>query len=155
MLIFFVYPYILCSNIAYLLFSAYMHTYIQISDTLNQRIRSHNVHCDGRMFTLLLQLADLTGELMRLAIGRISDGEVEYSERICQFVRDIYRELTLLVPLMDDGSDMKTKMDTMLQSVVKIENACFSVRVRGSEYIPLLGSSDPSSFLVGVSDGEL
>lgn len=59
---------------------------------------------------------------MRLAIGRISDGEVEYSERICQFVRDIYRELTLLVPLMDDGSDMKTKMDTMLQSVVKIEN---------------------------------
>nr|KJB30506.1 hypothetical protein B456_005G147500 [Gossypium raimondii] len=100
-------------------------------------------------------LADLTGELMRLAIGRISDGEVEYSERICQFVRDIYRELTLLVPLMDDGSDMKTKMDTMLQSVVKIENACFSVRVRGSEYIPLLGSSDPSSFLVGVSDAEL
>ncbi|MBA0586017.1 uncharacterized protein LOC105794263 isoform X1 [Gossypium raimondii] len=103
----------------------------------------------------LLGLADLTGELMRLAIGRISDGEVEYSERICQFVRDIYRELTLLVPLMDDGSDMKTKMDTMLQSVVKIENACFSVRVRGSEYIPLLGSSDPSSFLVGVSDAEL
>ncbi|GMI75306.1 hypothetical protein like AT2G03780 [Hibiscus trionum] len=102
----------------------------------------------------LLGLADLTGELMRLAIGRISDGEVEFSERICQFVREIYRELTLVVPLMDDSYDMKTKMITMLQSVVKIENACFSVRVRGSEYIPLLGSSDPSSFLVGVSDAE-
>ncbi|KAK8526082.1 hypothetical protein V6N12_020563 [Hibiscus sabdariffa] len=76
----------------------------------------------------LFGLADLTGELMRLAIGRISDGEVEFSERICQFVRDIYRELTLVVPLMDDSYDMKTKMDTMLQSVVKIENACFSVR---------------------------
>lgn len=59
---------------------------------------------------------------MRLAIGRISDGEVEFAERICRFVRDIYRELTLVVPLMDDSSDMKTKMDTMLQSVVKIEN---------------------------------
>ncbi|XP_028803485.1 translin-associated protein X isoform X2 [Neltuma alba] len=103
----------------------------------------------------LLGLADLTGELMRLAIGRISDGELEFAEKICRFVRDIYRDLTLVVPIMDDSYDMKTKMDTMLQSVMKIENACFSVHVRGSEYIPLLGSNDPSSFLVGLPDIEL
>lgn len=59
---------------------------------------------------------------MRLAIGRISDGEVEYAKKICSFVRDIYRELTLLVPIMEDNADMKKKMETMLQSVVKIEN---------------------------------
>lgn len=59
---------------------------------------------------------------MRLAIGRISDGELEYAEEICRFVRDIYRELTLVVPHMDDNTDMKTKMDTMLQSIMKIEN---------------------------------
>lgn len=69
-----------------------------------------------------LQLADLTGELMRLAIGRISDGELQFAEKICGYIRDIYRELTLLVPLMDDSFDMKSKMDTMLQSVVKVEN---------------------------------
>ena len=74
------------------------------------------------VLSLRVQLADLTGELMRLAIGRISDGELEYAKKICQFVRDIYRELTLIVPYIDDGSDMKIKMDTMLQSVVKIEN---------------------------------
>lgn len=74
------------------------------------------------MLSLPLQLADLTGELMRLAIGRISDGELDFAKNICQFVRDIYRELTLLAPNMDDSSDMKTKMDTMLQSVMKIEN---------------------------------
>ncbi|KAE9451134.1 hypothetical protein C3L33_16967, partial [Rhododendron williamsianum] len=129
----------------------------------------------------LLGLADLTGELMRLAIGRISDGELEFAEKICRFVREIYRELTLLAPSMDDSREMKTKMDTMLQSVVKIENAtslmaiswtylkkkhensigsmislppCFSVRVRGSEYIPLLGSDVPSYSLLGVSDLE-
>ncbi|GAV79540.1 Translin domain-containing protein [Cephalotus follicularis] len=102
----------------------------------------------------LLGLADLTGELMRLAFGRISDGELEFAEKICRFVRDIYRELTLLVPHMDANYDMKTKMDTMLQSVVKIENACFSVRVRGSEYIPMLGSNVPSSLLLGVPDSE-
>ncbi|KAL1370438.1 hypothetical protein HN51_000703 [Arachis hypogaea] len=103
----------------------------------------------------LLGLADLTGELMRLAIGRISDGELEFAQKICRFARDIYRELTLVVPHMDDSHDMKTKMEIMLQSVMKIENACFSVHVRGSEYIPLLGSDDPGSFLVGVADIEL
>ncbi|XP_023002801.1 translin-associated protein X [Cucurbita maxima] len=103
----------------------------------------------------ILGLADLTGELMRLAIGRISDGELEFAKKICRFVRDIYRELTLLVPHMDDNSDMKMKMDTMLQSTMKIENACFSVHVRGSEYMPLLGSDDPGSFLSGVPDIEL
>ncbi|PON79773.1 Translin [Parasponia andersonii] len=102
----------------------------------------------------LLGLADLTGELMRLAIGRISDGEIDFAQKICKFVRDIYRELTLVVPSMDDSHDMKTKMDTMLQSVMKIENACFSVHVRGSEYMPLLGSNDPNSILLGVPDIE-
>jgi predicted translin family RNA/ssDNA-binding protein len=75
-----------------------------------------------KVLNIHLQLADLTGELMRLAIGRISDGELEFAEKICSFARDIYRELTLVVPHMDDSSDMKTKMDTMLQSVMKIEN---------------------------------
>lgn len=43
-----------------------------------------------KMLNILLQVADLTGELMRLAIGRISDGELEFAEKICRFVRDIY-----------------------------------------------------------------
>ncbi|XP_020517988.1 translin-associated protein X isoform X2 [Amborella trichopoda] len=103
----------------------------------------------------LLGVGDLTGELMRLAIGRISDGELAYAERICTFVRDIYRKLTLVAPLMDDNSEMKKKMETMLQSVMKIENACFSVHVRGSEFIPILGSSDPNFSFLGVSDMDL
>ncbi|GJU60606.1 translin-associated protein X [Tanacetum coccineum] len=70
----------------------------------------------------VLGLADLTGELMRLAIGRISDGELEYAQKICRFVREIYRELTLVAPKIDDSSDMNSKMDVMLQSVMKIEN---------------------------------
>ncbi|TQD68624.1 hypothetical protein C1H46_045843 [Malus baccata] len=64
---------------------------------------------------------------MRLAIGRISDGELEFADKICKFVREIYRELTLVVPFMDESNDMKTKMDTMLQSVMKIENGIVSM----------------------------
>ncbi|KAK1361978.1 hypothetical protein POM88_046452 [Heracleum sosnowskyi] len=33
-------------------------------------------------------LADLTGELMRLAMGRICDRELEYAKKICRFVQD-------------------------------------------------------------------
>ncbi|KAL8539464.1 hypothetical protein ACS0TY_001178 [Phlomoides rotata] len=51
---------------------------------------------------------------------------------------------------MDDSSDMKSKMDTMLQSVMKIENACLSVHVRGSEY----GSENTSFCLLGVPENE-
>ncbi|XP_026415681.1 translin-associated protein X-like [Papaver somniferum] len=99
----------------------------------------------------LLGLADLTGELMRLAMGRISEGELEYAENICRFVRDIYRELTLVVPHMDENSEMKKKMEVMLQSVVKIETACFGVHVRGSEYIPSLGSTNQNYSYMGAS----
>jgi predicted translin family RNA/ssDNA-binding protein len=84
----------------------------------------------------VLGVADLSGELMRLAIGRISDGEVEYAKNICAFVRDIYRELTLVVPLMDDNSEMKKKMETMLQSVVKIENGITSLMPNNINFIP-------------------
>ncbi|KAJ4970565.1 hypothetical protein NE237_003664 [Protea cynaroides] len=100
----------------------------------------------------LLGLADLTGELMRLAISRISDGELVYAEKICGFVRAIHRELTLVVPIMDDNSEMKKKMETMLQSVLKIENACCTVHMTGSEYIPSLGSNDRGFTLLGASD---
>ncbi|CAN7077697.1 unnamed protein product [Brassica oleracea var. botrytis] len=60
---------------------------------------------------LLVQLADLTGELMRMAIGRISDGEVEFAQRICQFVRQIHRELLLLalaLMCVDQSNDAPT-----------------------------------------------
>ncbi|KAL1569848.1 translin-associated protein X-like [Salvia divinorum] len=102
----------------------------------------------------LLGLADLTGELMRMAMTRISDGELEFAEKICRFVREIYRDLRLVAPKMDDSSDMKQKMEVMLQSVMKIENACFSVHVRGSEYIPFLGSEDTSFSMLGVPEIE-
>ncbi|XP_010665826.1 uncharacterized protein LOC104883076 isoform X2 [Beta vulgaris subsp. vulgaris] len=118
-------------------------TFLQLSDSCIEPLQIN-------ILDYLLGLVDLTGELMRLAISRISDGELHFADKICRFVRDVHRELTLVVPAMDDSHDMKTKMEIMLQSVMKIENAC----VRGSEYIPLIGSNDPSFALMGVPDME-
>lgn len=83
----------------------------------------------------LLGIGDLTGELMRLAISQVADGEVEVANTICNFVRDLYKDLSLVTPITDDSYEMNKKMETMLQSLVKIENACYAVRIRGSEYI--------------------
>uniref|UniRef100_M1AGK3 Translin associated factor X n=1 Tax=Solanum tuberosum TaxID=4113 RepID=M1AGK3_SOLTU len=62
----------------------------------------------------ILGLADLTGELMRLAIGRISEGELNLAENICSFVRVIYRNFTFIAPEMDDNSNTKQKLEIML-----------------------------------------
>ncbi|KAH9295345.1 hypothetical protein KI387_038933, partial [Taxus chinensis] len=70
----------------------------------------------------LLGIGDLTGELMRLAISRVAGGEVETAKSICNFVRDLYKELVLVAPIVDDSFDMNKKMEIMLQSLVKIEN---------------------------------
>jgi hypothetical protein len=67
---------------------------------------------------------------MRLAIGRISDRVLEYAEKFCKFAREIYRKMIVVAPEMEDSSDMKTKMDTMLQSIMKIENSsCDAIMV--------------------------
>ncbi|KAH0433929.1 hypothetical protein IEQ34_026921 [Dendrobium chrysotoxum] len=92
----------------------------EINDTILQLSDQYDEPLQINALDYLLGLADLTGELMRLAIGRISDGEVEYAEKICRFVQDIYRELTVLAPIMDDNADMKKKMETMLQSLALV-----------------------------------
>ncbi|KAG5394951.1 hypothetical protein IGI04_024914 [Brassica rapa subsp. trilocularis] len=38
-----------------------------------------------------LDSLDLTGELMRMAIARISNGDIKFPQWICQFVREIHR----------------------------------------------------------------
>lgn len=94
---------------------------------------------------------------MRLAIGRISDGELEFAEKICRFVREIYRELTLLAPSMDDSHEMRTKMDTMLQSVVKIENGMLlpfylsTILELQSSHLSYMFLNDQATSLIAIS----
>ncbi|KAI5068161.1 hypothetical protein GOP47_0016506 [Adiantum capillus-veneris] len=84
----------------------------------------------------LLGVGDLTGELMRLAISSVTDGEVDSAKSICNFVRSLYMSLSLISQEVDDSWEMKQKMEVMLQSLMKIENTCYTVHVRGSEYFP-------------------
>ncbi|KAL0657904.1 hypothetical protein Bca4012_078489 [Brassica carinata] len=76
---------------------------------------------------------------MLMAIARISNGEIEFAQWICQFVREIHRGTlaSVAVPQMEGNYYMKSKTEVMLQS-----------------YIPLLGENGPTSYILGGADVE-
>ncbi|XP_037294779.1 translin-associated protein X-like [Manduca sexta] len=90
-----------------------------------------------------LGLADLTGELMRRAINCISSGDSEECFTLCQLLRDLY---TSFIGLIGMGRDLGHKVNTMRQSVTKVELAVYALRIRGGEAPPqLLLAGHPQS----------
>ncbi|KAK3843346.1 MAG: Translin family-domain-containing protein [Linnemannia gamsii] len=102
----------------------------------------------------LLGIADLTGELMRLAINTLgqslmpttttaqeNDGQTavllspeQRVRHILQFLRDIKSGFDGLS--LTKMSPISKKMGVLRQSLQKIELACYNVKVRGAEYPP-------------------
>ncbi|KAG9066181.1 hypothetical protein KI688_001400 [Linnemannia hyalina] len=96
----------------------------------------------------LLGIADLTGELMRLAINTLGqslmptlqgeDASILSPEQrvqhILQFLRDIKSGFDGLS--LTKMSPISKKMGVLKQSLQKIELACYNVKVRGAEYPP-------------------
>ncbi|KAK5815188.1 Translin family-domain-containing protein [Linnemannia elongata] len=96
----------------------------------------------------LLGIADLTGELMRLAINTLGqslmptlqDEDVsilspeQRVQHILQFLRDIKSGFDGLS--LTKMSPISKKMGVLKQSLQKIELACYNVKVRGAEYPP-------------------
>lgn len=75
-------------------------------------------------------IADLTGELMRLAINSVGSGDFDIIEEICIVLRQTYLEFSMFT---HTPRDMSRKIKTMKQSLSKVENACYNLRVRGTE----------------------
>lgn len=78
----------------------------------------------------MLGIADLTGEIMRLAINSVANGDLEKPAELCKFMRVIY---DAFVSFGSVGRDMNQKARVLKQSLVKVENACYNLQVRGSE----------------------
>lgn len=78
----------------------------------------------------MLGVADLTGELMRMAINRIGSREFTEAEYICQILRSIYQEFSKFAY---EHREMSKKINVMKASLNKVESACYNVKVRGSE----------------------
>ncbi|CEG67682.1 hypothetical protein RMATCC62417_04075 [Rhizopus microsporus] len=80
----------------------------------------------------ILGLGDLTGELMRYAIQIVSSGKYEQAMTICKTLREIDQDFELIasayLPILHK------KMGALRASIKKVEQACYTFQIRGSEY---------------------
>lgn len=79
----------------------------------------------------VLGIADLTGELMRKCVNSLSTGNLNVCYKTCAFVRDMYREMISCSGKTE--KEINKKMITLKRSVMKMENVCYTIKVRGSE----------------------
>jgi len=79
----------------------------------------------------ILGIADLTGELMRKCINNLASGDIASCYQTCNFVRDMYKGFLGCVGI--SVKEINKKLYTLKQSLIKMENVCYTIRVRGSE----------------------
>ena len=89
-------------------------------------------------FDYILGIADLTGELMRLCINSAAKGDRDVSFEVCNFLRKLHNTFASLGSV---SKDLSSKLKVMKASLKKVEAACYTVKVRGSE-IPQFALAD-------------
>jgi len=78
-------------------------------------------------------VADLTGELMRAAINSIAAGDQRRPQQICEFLTRLYGGFSLFPASVSSSKDWSMKMRTFRQSLSKVENVCYVLKLRGTE----------------------
>ncbi|XP_028844508.1 translin-associated protein X [Denticeps clupeoides] len=79
----------------------------------------------------LLGVADLTGELMRMCISSVGNGDMDTPFQLGSFLREIHDGFSYIG---NTGPyEVSKKLHTLRQSLAKVEDACYTLRVRGSE----------------------
>ena len=95
----------------------------------------------------ILGISDLTGELMRLAINSVGQGNLKTPAEICEMLRNIHDEFVMFG---NQQRGLSKKLEVLKNSLKKVENTCYNIHIRGSE-VPenmlanLIASSNDSS----------
>ncbi|XP_043686312.1 translin-associated protein X [Vespula pensylvanica] len=79
----------------------------------------------------IMGIADLTGELMRKCINNLATGDIASCYQTCNFVRNMHKGFLGCTSTFN--KDMGKKLYTLKQSLTKMENVCYTIKVRGSE----------------------
>ncbi|XP_002159057.1 translin-associated protein X isoform X1 [Hydra vulgaris] len=85
-------------------------------------------------------IADLTGELMRVAVNSLGVDDNLNITKICEFARLVYKQFSVFVSL---DPELFRKVCVMKSSLIKIENTIYILKVRGAE---LSENFTPTSF---------
>lgn len=97
------------------------------------------VHLLVPFFDYILGVQDLTGEIMRHCINCFSARNLEAGNNDVNFVKNLYTGMLLLNTFRNamghgiQGRDFTKKMSVTLQSLKKMEMACYAAHIRGSE----------------------
>ena len=81
-------------------------------------------------FDYVLGIADLTGELMRFCINSASSGDQNTPFEVCSFLREIHNAF---VAFRNVSREIASKLRVLKASMNKVEVACYTLKVRGSE----------------------
>lgn len=101
-------------------------------------VESERVHVPLSELNYVLGIADLAGELMRMCITAVGAGQQEVPFQVLPFMRSIYCGFHSLQPI---SKEVSHKLHSLRSSLAKIENACYTLQIRGSE-IPRQMMSD-------------
>lgn len=86
----------------------------------------------------ILGISDVAGELMRVATNAVGSGDVTGSvvTTVLDTLRELYRTLEAFYGRLEGraGRELKKKQSVTQESIRKIENVLYTVRVRTSEY---------------------
>lgn len=86
----------------------------------------------------ILGISDVAGELMRVATNAVGGGDVtgEVVTAVLNTLRELYRTLEEFYGRLSErsGRELKKKQSVTQESIRKIENVLYTVRVRASEY---------------------
>ncbi|XP_062617559.1 translin-associated protein X-like [Saccostrea cucullata] len=97
------------------------------SDTENSQ-KTIGVHVPPSEY--ILGLADLTGELMRFAINSVGSGDLDTPNEVCAYLRNMLGGFESVGQV---SREMNRKVSTLRQSLRKVEAACYTLQIRGSE----------------------
>ncbi|CAL1538538.1 unnamed protein product [Lymnaea stagnalis] len=78
----------------------------------------------------MLGVADFTGELMRMAINSVGAGDLEKPSVVANMMRVIHDAFTTFA---NPPRELRQKTRVLRQSLQKVETACYTLKVRGSE----------------------
>lgn len=78
----------------------------------------------------VLGIADLTGELMRKCINSVGIGDMEEPFKLCTLLQNTYDGLLVCSGY---SRELNRKLYTFKCSLRKVENACYAIKIRGTE----------------------
>ena len=121
--------YIEALSLAHFLKNKTLISYEQVKEEFEFSKKGGN-DLDLNPFDYILGIADLTGELMRLCINSAANGDRNTPFEVCSFLREIHNAFSAFGNV---SRDFASKLRVLKASMNKVEVACYTLKVRGSE----------------------